>query len=87
MKIKFDGYQQIEKEVELSQQQLVRLFEIMRLELLEHIRYSSFNSDYQTDINKCIIMFCNENGVDVQYKKDRVAFFESILKELKNPYQ
>ena len=87
MKIKFDGYQQIEKEVELSQQQLVRLFEIMRLEFLEHIRYSSFNSDYQTDINKCIIMFCNENGVDVQYKKDRVAFFESILKELKNPYQ
>jgi hypothetical protein len=87
MKIKFNAHQQTEREVELSQQQLFQLFEIMRLELLEHIKYSRFESDYQLDVNKCIIMFCKENGVDAEYTKDRVAFFESILKELKNPYQ
>jgi hypothetical protein len=87
MKIKFNAHQQTEREVELSQQQLFLLFEIMRLELLEHITYSRFESDYQTDVNKSIIMFCNKNGVDVEYKKDRVAFFEAIFKELRNPYQ
>jgi len=87
VKIKFNGHQQTEREVELSQQQLVRLFEIMRLELLEHIKYSRFDSDYQSNINKCIIMFCKENGVDAEYTKDRVAFFEAIFKGLRNPYQ
>jgi hypothetical protein len=32
-------------------------------------------------------MFCKENGVDAEYTKDRVAFFEAIFKELRNPYQ
>ena len=56
MKIKFNGHQQTEREVELSQQQLFQLFEIMCLELLEHIKYSRFESDYQLDVNKCIII-------------------------------
>jgi len=31
--------------------------------------------------------YCKQHDVDVEYDKDRIAFFTAILDNLKNPYQ
>lgn len=88
MNIKFQGHQSTEREVELSQQELFQLFEIMRREFKEHITYARFRDCYSpTQTEKNIVDFCNSHSVDVEYDRDRVAFFSSILDNLKNPYQ
>jgi hypothetical protein len=88
MNIKFTAHQSTEREVELSQQELFQLFEIMRKEFVEHITYSRFRDCYSpTPTEKNIIDFCNSHSVDVEYDKDRIAFFTAILDNLKNPYQ
>jgi hypothetical protein len=88
MKITFNGHSQTEREVELSQQELSQLFEIMRNEFKEHITYSRFRNCYSpSQTEKSIIDFCNSHSVDVEYDKDRIAFFNAILSELRNPYQ
>ena len=88
MDIKFTGHQATEREVELSQQELFQLFEIMRREFKEHITYARFRDCYSpTETEKSIIDFCNSHSVDVEYDRDRISFFKSILNNLKNPYQ
>ncbi len=88
MNIKFQAHQATEREVELSQQELFQLFEIMRKEFVEHITYARFRDCYSpTSTEKSIIDFCNSHSVDVEYDKDRIAFFSAILDNLKNPYQ
>ena len=88
MKIQFQGHSKIDREVELSQQELFQLFEIMRREFVEHITYSRFRDCYSpTPTEKNIIDFCNSHNVDCEYDRDRVAFFSAILDNLKNPYQ
>jgi len=88
MNIKFKGHQATDREVELTQQELFQLFEIMRKEFVEHITYSRFRDCYSpTPTEKNIIDFCNSHSVDVEYDKDRIAFFSAILDNLKNPYQ
>ena len=88
MNIKFQAHQATEREVELSQQELFQLFEIMCKEFVEHITYARFRNCYSpTPTEKNIIDFCNSHSVDVEYDKDRIAFFSAILDNLKNPYQ
>jgi hypothetical protein len=88
MNIKFQAHQATEREVELSQQELFQLFEIMRREFKEHITYARFRDCYSpTQTEKNIVDFCNSHSIDVEYDKDRIAFFSSILDNLKNPYQ
>lgn len=88
MKIQFKGHSQTDREVELSQQELFQLFEIMREEFKEHITYARFRDCYSpTQTEKNIVDFCNSHNVDVEYDRDRVAFFSAILTELRNPYQ
>jgi hypothetical protein len=88
MKIQFQGHSKIDREVELSQQELFQLFEIMRREFVEHITYARFRDCYSpTPTEKNIIDFCNCHNVDCEYDKDRIAFFKEILKNMKNPYQ
>jgi len=88
MKIQFQGHSKIDRELELSQQELFQLFEIMRREFVEHITYSRFRDCYSpTPTEKNIIDFCNSHNVDCEYDKDRIAFFKEILKNMKNPYQ
>jgi hypothetical protein len=88
MNIKFTAHQSTEREVELSQQELFQLFEIMRREFKEHITYARFRDCYSpTQTEKNIVDFCNSHSVDVEYDRDRVAFFSAILDKLKNPYQ
>ena len=83
MKIKFNGHQETDREVEFTQDDQVRLFEIMKQEFIEHITYARFGNSYPTSIERQLENFCNDFGVDVEYEKDRVAFFTSIVKEMK----
>ncbi len=88
MKIQFQGHSKIDREVELTQQELFQLFEIMRREFKEHITYARFRDCYSpTATEKSIMDYCKQHGVDVEYDKDRIAFFSAILDNLKNPYQ
>ena len=84
MKIKFNGHQEIDREVEFTQDDQVRLFEIMKQEFIEHITYSKFsNLVYLTDVEKQLNGFCKDYGVDIEYSKDRIAFFTSLISEMK----
>jgi hypothetical protein len=87
MKIKFQGHSITDCEVEFSKDDQVRLFEIMKQEFIEHITYSRFNSSYPTHTERQLENFCNGYGVDIEYSKDRIAFFTAVLDALKNPYQ
>ena len=84
MKIKFNGHQATDREVLFDKDNQVRLFEIMKQEFIEHITYSKFSDRvYLTDVEKQLNGFCKDYGVDIEYTKDRVAFFTSIISEMK----
>ena len=84
MKINFKSHQISDREVEFTQDDQVRLFEIMKEEFIQHITYARFNNIYHpTKIEKGIAKFCDDFNVDIEYDKDRVAFFTSIIKEMK----
>jgi sialic acid synthase SpsE len=88
MNIKFQAHQATEREVELTQQELFQFFEIMKKEFIEHITYGTFRRiRMPTETEKSIMDYCKQHGVDVEYDKDRIAFFSAILDNLKNPYQ
>jgi hypothetical protein len=88
MKIQFKGHSTTDREVELSQQELFQLFEIMKREFIEHITYSRYHNIYSpSKTEKSIMDYCEKHGVDVEYDKDRIAFFKAILSNLNNPYQ
>ena len=84
MKINFKAHQAIDREVEFTHDDQVRLFELMKKEFIEHITYIKFiNGVYLTGVEKQLDEFCRDYGVDIEYDKDRVAFFTSLIKEMK----
>jgi hypothetical protein len=84
MKINFNGHSPTDREVEFTQDDQVRLFEIMKQEFINHITYSRFsNLSYPTHIERQLSNFCNDYDVDIEYEKDRVAFFTALIKEMK----
>jgi hypothetical protein len=89
MNIKFKGHLSTERELEITQQELFQLFEMMREEFKDHITYGSFRNthSYKTESERSVMDYCKNHGVDVEYDKDRIAFFTAILDDLKNPYQ
>ena len=88
MKITFNGHQQAERQVELSQQELFQLFEAMKESLLDDVEYGQFAGySLYNEKSKKIMKLCETHNVDVAYIKDRLAFFTEIIKNLPNPYQ
>jgi hypothetical protein len=88
MKITFNGHQQTQREVELSQQELFQLFEAMKESLLDDVEYGKFDGySFYGEKDKKIMKLCETYNVDVAYTKDRLAFFTEIVKNLPNPYQ
>jgi len=83
MKIKFNGHSPTDREVEFTHDDQVRLFEIMKQEFIEHITYARFSSAFPTPTERKLEDFWNDFGVDVEYDKDRVAFFTALIKEMK----
>lgn len=87
MKIKFKGHSATDREVELTQADKHRLFEIMKQEFINYITYSRFsNLSYPTQIERQLEGFCNEFDVDIEYDKDRIAFFTEVIKNMENIY-
>ena len=86
MKINFNGHQKSQREVELTQQELSLLFEVMKQKFLDHIEYGKFNYSFPSEDQVSITKLCNDHQVDVDYGKDRIAFFTSILDKMVNPY-
>jgi hypothetical protein len=88
MKIKFNGHSQTQREVELSQQELHTLVVAMKMKFLDHIEFGEFDGyNYYDDATIMLMKLCETHNVDVAYKKDRLAFFTEIVKNLSNPYQ
>jgi hypothetical protein len=90
MKIKFDGHSPMERETELSQEELAEIFEVLKNQFLTHIEYSSVferQPSYETPENLTIRKLCENHGVDVAYTPDRLNFFTSVLEALGNPYE
>jgi hypothetical protein len=84
MKIKFNGHSPTDREVVFDKDNQVRLFEIMKQEFINHITYSRFsNLSYPTHTERQLENFCNDYGVDIEYSKDRIAFFTALIKEMK----
>ena len=86
MKINFNGHTSSTRETELSQQELSLLFEVMKQKFLDHIEYGKFNYSFPSEDQVSITKLCNNHQVDVDYEKDRVAFFTSIIEQMENPY-
>jgi hypothetical protein len=88
MKITFNGHSQTERQVELTQEELFQLFEAMKESLLDDVEFGKFDGySFYGEKDKKIMKLCETHNVDVAYKKDRLAFFTEIIKNLPNPYQ
>jgi len=86
-KIKFSGHSKTEREVEFTQADKHRLFELMKEEFIDHITYSRFSNIYHpTKTEKQIMELCKDFDVDVAYDKDRVAFFTEVINNMENTY-
>jgi hypothetical protein len=90
MNISFNGHRQMERTAQISQEELKNLFEIMKSEFMSHIEFSP-SLDHPTRYcgheDQVICKICSSHGVDVEYKKDRIAFFKAIVDSMENPYQ
>jgi hypothetical protein len=86
MKITFNGHQQTQRQTELSQQELHTLFDVMKQKFLDHIEFGVYDRCTYNDESKKIMKLCEVHNVDVNYTKDRLNFFKSIVEEIGNPY-
>ena len=86
MKIEFNGHSPTERETELSQEELAEIFEVMKQKFLDHIEYGRFDDSFPNSEQLAVRKLCNDHQVDVDYGKDRVAFFTSIIDKMVNPY-
>jgi hypothetical protein len=90
MKIKFDGHSPMERETELSQEELAEIFEAVKYQFITHIQYTSVferQPSYETPENTRIRKLCENHGVDVAYTPDRLNFFRAVVENLVNPYE
>ncbi len=87
MKINFTGHSATEREEELTQKEMVLLFEVMKEEFLSHIEFGIYDCHSFTLGDKRVKKLCQNHQVDVFYKKDRLAFFRAIMDKMENPYK
>lgn len=87
MKINFTGHSTTEREAEITQEEMVLLFELMKQHFLTHIEFGRFEErSYSSPEEKGTIKLCRNHQVDVEYTKDRLAFFQAIMNNMENPY-
>lgn len=87
MKINFNGHSPSQRETEISQKELSLLFEVMIHKFLDHIEYGTFDDSYPNSEQIAVRKLCKDHLVDVNYEKDRFAFFTAILEQIENPYK
>ena len=86
MKINFTGHSTTERETEITQEEMVLLFEVMKDEFLTHIEFGTYDCHSYSLQDKGIKKLCQNHQVDVCYEKDRLAFFQAIMNNMVNPY-
>ena len=86
MKINFTGHSTTERETEITQEEMVLLFEVMKEEFITHIEFGTFDCHSYSLHDKGIKKLCQNHQVDVCYEKDRLAFFQAIMNKMENPY-
>ena len=87
MKINFTGHSATERETEITQEQMSLVFESMKQHFLTHIEFGRFEErPYSSCEEIGMIKLCQNNQVDVEYTKDRLAFFQAIVDKMENPY-
>ena len=87
MKINFNGHSSSQRETEISQKELSLVFELMKDQLITNIEYGRFDDSFPNSEQLAVIKICEDHLVDVDYGKDRVAFFTSIIEQMENPYK
>jgi hypothetical protein len=87
MKIAFNGHSPTERETELTQEELALVFEVMKQKFLDHIEFGKFNYSFPSADQLAVTKLCDDHQVDVDYEKDRVAFFTAIVDKMVNPYE
>jgi hypothetical protein len=87
MKVNFIGRSISEREAELSQEELVLLFDVMKQKFLNNIEFGTFDRHSYSPEDKAIKQLCQNHQVDASYPKDRLAFFRAIMDKLENPYK
>ena len=87
MKINFNGHSSSQRETEISQKELSLVFELMKQKFLDHIEYGRFDDSFPNSEQLAVRKLCEDHSVDVDYGKDRVAFFAAIIEQIENPYK
>jgi hypothetical protein len=87
MNITFNGHMPAQRQVTITQNQLYRLFEAMKHDIMSHVEYARLSeNDHLFPQDKVICDICKEHGVDFRLRKDLVAFFKAIIDSMENPY-
>ena len=86
MKINFTGHSATEREVEITPQEMKLLFEVMKQKFLDNIEYGKFNYSFPSSDQLVVTKLCDDYQIDVDYEKDRVAFFTAIVDKMENTY-
>ena len=87
MKINFNGHSSSQRETEISQKELSLVFKLMKDQLSTHIAYGRFDDSFPNSEQLAVRKLCEDHSVDVDYGKDRVAFFTAIIEQMENPYK
>ena len=87
MKINFNGHSSSQRETEISQKELSLVFELMKDYMITHIEYGRFDDSFPNSEQLAVTKLCEDHSVDVDYQKDRVAFFTAIIEQMENPYK
>lgn len=87
MNITFEGHMPAQRQATITQDQLYRLFEAMKHDMLSHVEFSRISENSSIfPQDKIICDICKEHGVDFRLRKDLVAFFKAIFDNMENPY-
>ena len=57
------------------------------LQAIEYLAYGRFDDSFFISEQLAVRKLCEDHSVDVDYGKDRVAFFAAIIEQMENPYK
>lgn len=88
MKIPFYEYSKVEKDIEVSDEDLRLLTKVAKEQFLIHLEFGYFYNSgtkefpFALENEKQMLELCNKLGVNISSKEDRMAFFSGLLERL-----
>jgi hypothetical protein len=80
MQVQFEGYSRQSRTVEFDEADLAALSDVLREVFTTHVEFGCYDrGKYISPVNQKILDLCDKYGVDGDYTKDRVSFYEAIL--------